>query len=102
MAGYLFQCRLALLHALELTRRKPEAVVSIEKFDDIAFETENHADCLVQAKHHVVPKPLGDMSEDVWKTLLIWMPIDEKNAFWLIHDKWFLQKSAFLRQAHLI
>lgn len=81
MAGYLFQCRLALLHALELTRRKPEAVVSIEKFDDIAFETENHADCLVQAKHHVVPKPLGDMSEDVWKTLLIWMEGAKRGVF---------------------
>ena len=73
MAGYLFQCRLALLHALDLTRRKPEAVVSIEKFDDIAFETDNHADGLIQAKHHIVPKPLGDVSEDVWKTLQIWM-----------------------------
>lgn len=81
MAGYLFQCRLALLHALELTRRKPEAVVSIEKFDDIAFETENHADCLVQAKHHVVPKPLGDKSEDVWKTLLIWMDGAKHGVF---------------------
>lgn len=81
MAGYLFQCRLALLHALDLTRRKPEAVVSIEKFDDIAFETDNHADCLVQAKHHIVPKPLGDMSEDVWKTLLIWMEGAKHGVF---------------------
>ena len=73
MAGYLFQCRLALLYNLGLTRRDPEAIVSIEKFDDIAFETEDHANCLIQAKHHVVSKLLGDKSEDVWKTLLIWI-----------------------------
>lgn len=73
MAGYLFQCRLALLYGLELTRRNPDAVISIEKFDDIAFETDNYADCLIQAKHHITPKSLSDKSEDVWKTLLIWI-----------------------------
>lgn len=81
MAGYLFQCRLALLKSLELTRRNPDAIISVEKFDDIAFENADYADCLIQAKHHVQPKSLGDKSVDLWKTLLIWMEGAQHGIF---------------------
>lgn len=94
MSGYLFQCRLALLHGLSLTRSNPEAVISIEKFDDIAFETDNHADCLIQAKHHVKPKSLSDKSEDVWKTLLIWMEGAEHGIFELSKTTYMLITTA--------
>ncbi len=94
MAGYLFQCRLALLHGMELIRKNPDAVISIEKFDDIAFETDNFADCLVQAKHHVVPKSLGDKSEDVWKTLLIWIEGAQKGVFEVIKTTYMLITTA--------
>lgn len=72
MAGYLFQCRLALLLGLQLVKKKPNGNISIEKFDDIAFDTDDVAQCLIQAKHHVAPKSLTDASVDVWKTLRIW------------------------------
>lgn len=73
LAGYLFQCRLALLLGLQTVKRKPNGHISIEKFDDIAFETDDLAECLIQAKHHIGAKNVSDFSEDVWKTLRIWV-----------------------------
>jgi hypothetical protein len=73
LAGYLFQCRLALLLGLQTVKRKPNGHISIEKFDDIAFESDDLAECLIQAKHHIGAKNLSDSSEDIWKTLRIWM-----------------------------
>ncbi|MBU2079547.1 MAG: hypothetical protein KJ875_15550 [Alphaproteobacteria bacterium] len=81
MAGYIFQSRLALLRGLQLTRKSPQAIISIEKFDDVAFETEDHKNCLIQAKHHIVPKSLDDKSVDVWKTLKIWMEGAKSGVF---------------------
>ena len=73
MAGYLFQCRLALLCGLQMAKRQPNGHISIEKFDDIAFEGEDFSMCLSQAKHSVNTKSMSDMSVDVWKTLSIWI-----------------------------
>jgi hypothetical protein len=72
LAGYLFQCRLALLLGLQAVKKKANGQISIEKFDDIAFSNEDHADCIIQAKHHVSAKDLTDSSVDIWKTLRIW------------------------------
>lgn len=72
VAGYLFQCRLALLRGLELARKNPAIVISIEKFDDVSFESDDLVQCLIQAKHHVTPKSMDNKSVDVWKTLGIW------------------------------
>lgn len=94
MSGYLFQCRLALLHGLSLMRSNPDATISIEKFDDIAFETDNYADCLIQAKHHIKAKSLSDKSEDVWKTLLIWMQGAEQGTFELAKTTYMLITTA--------
>jgi hypothetical protein len=73
LAGYLYQCRLALLLGLQVLKKKPNSRISIEKFDDIAFGDENLASCIIQAKHHVTPKSLSSNSVDVWKTLRIWV-----------------------------
>lgn len=73
MTGYLFQCRLALLCGLQMLKKKPNGQISIEKFDDIAFGSDDIADCLIQAKHHISPKSLSDLSVDLWKTLRIWI-----------------------------
>ncbi len=73
MAGYLFQSRVALLQGLRLAKRNPGGKISIEKFDDVAFETDKAVECLIQAKHHIKPKPLDDKSVDVWKTIRIWV-----------------------------
>ena len=73
LAGYIFQCRLALLFGLRMLKKKPNGQISIEKFDDVAFDTDNLADCLIQAKHHIAPKSLSDVSVDLWKTMRIWI-----------------------------
>ena len=73
LAGYIYQCRLALLLGLQTVKKKPNGQISIEKFDDIAFDSDDHAKCLVQAKHHISAKECTDSSVDVWKTLRIWI-----------------------------
>ena len=72
MLGYLYQCREALLLAIVETRSQPGLSVSIERFDDVAFEQNGTATELLQLKHHVNPASLTDMSVDLWKTLRIW------------------------------
>lgn len=72
-AGYLFQCRYALLLGLQAIASRPELHLSIEKFDDIAFLKDGTPAEQIQAKHHVTKKGnLTDASEDLWTTLLIW------------------------------
>lgn len=73
LAGYLYQCRLALLLALRELKKKPNCHISIEKFDDITFGDESYAQNIIQAKHHIESKNLSDSSADVWKTLRIWI-----------------------------
>ena len=73
LAGYLFQCRLALLLGLQMAKRKPNGHISIEKFDDITFQDQDLSLCLLQSKHSVTAKSLSDSSKDVWKSLHIWM-----------------------------
>lgn len=73
LAGYIYQCRLALLLGLQAVKKKPNGQISIEKFDDIAFDSDDHANCIIQAKHHISAKELTDSSVDVWKTLRIWV-----------------------------
>lgn len=80
IAGYLYQCRLALLIGLRILPKNPNGHISIEKFDDISFETEDHVQCLVQAKHSVAPKSLSDSSPDVWKTFRIWLEDNKQGA----------------------
>jgi hypothetical protein len=70
--GYLFQCRYALLAGLRATIDTPNVAISIERFDDIAFEADGEPTELIQTKHHVRQNGnLTDASADLWKTLLI-------------------------------
>src|ERR1700691_5129047 len=72
-AGYLFQCRYALLRGVQAIADSPELAISIEKFDDVAFESGGDPKELIQTKHHMGSTgSLSDASTDLWKTLLIW------------------------------
>jgi hypothetical protein len=51
--GYLFQCRYALLAGLQAIPDSPQLAISIEKFDDVAFESSGEPTQLIQTKHHV-------------------------------------------------
>jgi hypothetical protein len=71
--GYLFQCRYALLAGLQAIPDSPQLAISIEKFDDIAFDSGGEPTQLIQTKHHVGRVGnLTDASTDLWNTLLIW------------------------------
>lgn len=73
MTGYLYQTRYALLRGLEEGRRNPGYAISIEKFDDVAFEDAASPVELIQTKHHGTAGDTSDKSVDVWKTLRSWM-----------------------------
>jgi len=71
--GYLFQCRYALLAGLQSIPDAPQLEVSIEKFDDVAFEVGGEPTDLIQTKHHIRKSGnLTNASTDLWNTLLIW------------------------------
>ena len=71
--GYLFQCRYALLAGLRAIPDSPQLQLSVEKFDDVAFETLGEPVELIQTKHRIARSgALNDASRDLWKTLLIW------------------------------
>jgi hypothetical protein len=81
LAGYLFQCRFALLAGLQAIADRPQLEISIEKFDDVAFEEQGEPVQLVQTKHHLKRTGnLGDASVDLWKTLHIWTRLVAKDV----------------------
>ena len=70
MNGYLYQIRYALNLLMESD--EPSYQISIEKFDDIAFDCDGTPVQLIQAKHHTTPASLTDSSTDLWRTLNVW------------------------------
>lgn len=71
MIGYLYQVRYAL--NLLLQSSDPSYQISLEKFDDIAFDRDGTPVQLIQAKHHTTPASLTDTSTDLWRTLNVWI-----------------------------
>ncbi|MGA7522393.1 MAG: ABC-three component system protein [Acidobacteriaceae bacterium] len=72
-AGYLYQCRIALLIGLRAIPTNPNLSVSVERFDDVAFDATGTPAELIQTKHHIGKSGnLTNASADLWKTLLIW------------------------------
>jgi C-terminal domain 7 of the ABC-three component (ABC-3C) systems len=71
--GYLFQCRYALLMAIQAIPDTPQLEIAIEKFDDVSFEADGELTHLIQTKHQIGRTGnLTDAIVDLWKTLLIW------------------------------
>lgn len=86
--GYLYQARYALL--LLLQAQADSARISLERFDDVAFEQDGIPLELIQTKHHMKQSvSLSDSSADLWKTLGNWIhwlsrpSIDEGTMFTL-------------------
>lgn len=75
MLGYLYQARYALFLSLQKIREvqdPDECFVSIEKLDDIAFETGGNPADILQTKYHGTEGNLTDRSADLWKTIRVW------------------------------
>lgn len=84
--GYLYQVRLALLLALERLPQEDDGfVVYLETLDDIVFEQQGTPRELLQLKHHKKKAAnLTDRSEDLWKSLRVW--IEGRKAGAIPHD----------------
>lgn len=76
MLGYLYQIRYSLYLSL---KRLPEVDdltqynISIEMLDDVAIDKEGAATELLQTKLHGKPGNLTNRSEDIWKTIRVWV-----------------------------
>ena len=71
--GYLYQCKYALLAALERMDGSP-LLIEIETLDDVTFPEGGDPMELLQLKHHQGERPadLTTASADVWTTLRVW------------------------------
>jgi hypothetical protein len=79
--GYLFQCRYALLAGIQQIADFPQLAISLEKFDDVAFDAQGEPVQLIQTKHHIAKTgSLSDASLDLWKTLHIWTKLVAKDV----------------------
>ena len=67
--GYFYQVRLALYLLLTFPE---DTALTIEKFDDVAFEQNGEPFELLQLKHRKNSASLTDTSSDLWKTIRIW------------------------------
>ncbi len=71
--GYIYQCRLALVHALRKLATGRSFTLSIETLDDVVFDNDGDAVELLQAKHHIGSAAnLTDSSPELWSALRIW------------------------------
>ncbi|QTI87228.1 ABC-three component system protein [Streptomyces sp. AgN23] len=72
--GYQHQTWWALLELLRADHARPDAAISLELHDDVAWEQAESATELLQIKHHQRgERRLTDASPDVWSTLKTWM-----------------------------
>ena len=74
-----------MLAGLRAILDKPQLQISVEKFDDVAFETTiGEPTELIQTKHHITRAgDLSGASSDLWKTLLIWSKRVRLEGWWL-------------------
>lgn len=73
--GYLHQTRWGLLELLRSRSDDPTRSLTMEMYDDVAWEVAGKPTDLKQLKLHVgaAPPNLTDASTDLWRTLRVWM-----------------------------
>lgn len=72
--GYQHQTWWALLELLRSGIGRPDAAITLELHDDVAWEQDASPTQLLQVKHHQsAVRALTDASTDVWRTLKVWM-----------------------------
>jgi C-terminal domain 7 of the ABC-three component (ABC-3C) systems/Cap4, dsDNA endonuclease domain len=72
--GYLYQSRWALLELLRVGKDRPERRISVELFDDVAWDADGTPTEKLQIKHHQrSERALSDGSTDLWRTFQAWM-----------------------------
>ncbi|MCX4757850.1 ABC-three component system protein [Kitasatospora purpeofusca] len=72
--GYQHQTWWALVELLRTGPERPDAAISVELYDDIAWDKAGTPSELLQVKHHQgTSRALTDRATDLWKTLQVWM-----------------------------
>lgn len=73
--GYLHQTRWGLLELLRSRSDDPTRSLTMEMYDDVAWEEAGAPTDLMQLKLHIgaTPPNLTDASTDLWRTLRVWM-----------------------------
>ncbi|MFF2271594.1 ABC-three component system protein [Agromyces sp. NPDC058136] len=73
--GYIYQVRWALLELIRGSNTRPDMSLTLERFDDVAWEDSGgNPTELLQLKHHKHKNgSLTDKSADLWRTLKVWM-----------------------------
>ena len=72
--GYQHQTWWALLELLRTGASRPDATITLELYDDVAWEEGGSPSELLQLKHHQTQqRSLTDHSPDLWATLRGWM-----------------------------
>jgi hypothetical protein len=87
--GYLYQSRWPLLELLRRGKPRPDLRISVELFDDVAWDADGTPTEKLQLKHHLrSARSLGDSSIDMWRTLQSWMdqgdPTDPEGPLLLL------------------
>jgi hypothetical protein len=73
-AGYQYQTWWSLLEMLRTGPDRPDATLTLEMHDDVAWEDDGTPTELLQTKHHQeTSRSLSDMSDDVWRSLQVWL-----------------------------
>jgi len=72
--GYLYQSQWPLVELLRRSAGEPDAAITIELYDDVAWEQDGTPKELLQLKHHTAKaRTLGDKDDDLWRTIRSWM-----------------------------
>ncbi len=72
--GYQHQTWWALAELLRSGASRPDAAITLELYDDVAWDHDGTPTDLLQVKHHKKSdRTLTDSSTDVWRTLRVWM-----------------------------
>jgi len=72
--GYLYQSQWPLLELLQRGDDRPDCAITLELYDDVAWEQNGTPIELLQMKHHIqASRSLGDKDMDVWRAIRAWM-----------------------------
>jgi hypothetical protein len=72
--GYQHQTWWALVELLRSGASRPDAAITLELHDDVAWERDGTPTQLLQVKHHQsTSRQLTDASTDLWRTLKVWV-----------------------------
>jgi hypothetical protein len=76
--GYIYQCRWPLLALLRDSGDRPDCQITLELYDDVAWDDNGTPTELLQVKHHInSARGLGDKDIDWWRTIQVWMDLHD-------------------------